>query len=126
VAASRHPHPWRKQFNIMAAYLYFYNPLRFLYALVRPKSALYLADAGAQMLGMYGLTQTIRRTLGWATRLMTGGIKRKTRPPISLIPMRGPDGGPAAHAIPGTPQTGLDAAAVPAAQASRVGQNDHR
>jgi len=38
VVASRDPHPWRKQLNILAAYLYFYNPLRFLIALVLPKS----------------------------------------------------------------------------------------
>src|SRR5678815_2121557 len=44
VVASVHPQPWRKQLNIMAAYLYFYNPARFLWALVRPKSNLYLAD----------------------------------------------------------------------------------
>lgn len=108
VAASQHPQPWKKQFNIMAAYLYFYNPLRFLYAFIRPKSALYLADAGAQMLGMYGLTQTIRRTLGWALRLITGRIERKNQPPISQIPMRAANGTAAAHAIPGTPFVQLE------------------
>ena len=46
VIASNHPQPWRKQFNILAAYLYFYNPLRLLIALVRPKGRLYLTDAG--------------------------------------------------------------------------------
>ena len=40
VVASRHSKPWRKQFNLLAAYLYFYNPLRFLLALVRPKCKL--------------------------------------------------------------------------------------
>ena len=38
VVASRHPKPWRKQFNLLAAYVFFYNPLRFLWALVLPKS----------------------------------------------------------------------------------------
>ncbi len=45
VVASRDPNPWRKQFNLMVAYLYFYNPLRFLIALLRPKSKIPFADA---------------------------------------------------------------------------------
>jgi len=105
--ASGHPQPWRKQLNIMAAYLYFYNPLRFLVALVRPKSKLYLADAFLQLLGMWGLTHTIRRTFGWAVRLMRGGIRRRTGVPTSPIPMRSVEGGAASHALPGTPQGGV-------------------
>ncbi len=104
VVASQHQQPWRKQFNIMAAYLYFYNPLRFLIALVRPNSRLYLADAGLQVAGMWGLAQTVRRTLGWALRLVRGPIRRKTNVPASKIPMRSVDGGAASHALPGTPQ----------------------
>ncbi len=107
VVASTHPQPWKKQLNIMAAYLYFYNPLRFLVALVRPKSKLYLADALMQLAGMRGVTQTIRRTIGWAFRLMRGRIERNTTVPASMIPMRSPDGGPAAHALPGTPRPQL-------------------
>jgi radical SAM superfamily enzyme YgiQ (UPF0313 family) len=103
VVASRHPRPWRKQFNIMLAYLYFYNPLRFLKALVRPKSKLYLADSGMQVLGMFGLAQTVRRTLGWALRLRWGRIERRSEVPASKLPMRGVNGGPASHALPGTP-----------------------
>ncbi len=106
VVASQHSQPWRKQFNILAAYLYFYNPLRFLFALLRPKSKLYLADALMQLAGMCGLAQTIRRTLGWAVRLMRGNIRRKTTVPASPIPMRSADGGVAAHALPGTPRAG--------------------
>ncbi|MCD4825027.1 MAG: radical SAM protein, partial [Phycisphaerae bacterium] len=103
VIASKHSQPWRKQFNIMIAYLYFYNPLRFLIALLRPKSSLYLADSGMQIIGMYGLALTIRRTLRWAFRLMHGEIKRHTSVPASPVPMRSVDGGPASHALPGTP-----------------------
>jgi hypothetical protein len=105
VIASEHPRPWRKQLNIMAAYLYFYNPLRMMVAWVRPKSKLYLADAYAQLLGIYGLGQTVRRTLGWALRLKRGRIVRRRKPPISPIPMRNSEGGPASHALPGTPGT---------------------
>ncbi len=107
VVASEHGQPWRKQLNLMAAYVYFYNPLRFLLALVRPKSKLYLADALAQLAGMRGLAQTMRRTWGWAIRLMRGNIRRKTTVPTSPIPMRSADGAPASHALPGTPQAGL-------------------
>ena len=38
VVATHAAKPWHKQLNLLAAYLYFYNPLRFLVALVRPKS----------------------------------------------------------------------------------------
>jgi radical SAM superfamily enzyme YgiQ (UPF0313 family) len=104
VVASHHRKPWRKQLNILAAYMYFYNPARFLLALVRPKSKLYLADAVWQCLGMWGLAQTIRRTLGWAVRLWRGNIQRKTAPPASSIPMRGVNYAAADHALPGTPR----------------------
>ncbi len=88
VVASDHPKPWKKQFNIMLNYLYFYNPLRFAWAIVRPRTKLYLADAGMQVIGMWGAALTVRRTLGWAFRLMRGGIRRKTAPPKSAIPIR--------------------------------------
>lgn len=101
VVASHHPRPWRKQFNILAAYLYFYNPLRFLLALVRPKSRLYLADAVVQVLGMNGLLLTVRRTFDWALRLRFGRIRRKSAPPNSPLPMRSVDGRAAEHALPG-------------------------
>ena len=34
VVASKHPRPWIKQLNLLAAYAYFFNPLRMLLALV--------------------------------------------------------------------------------------------
>ena len=45
VIASRHRRPWVKQLNLLAAYLYFYNPLRLLVATVLPKTKIPLADA---------------------------------------------------------------------------------
>jgi radical SAM superfamily enzyme YgiQ (UPF0313 family) len=101
VVASDHPKPWRKQLNILTAYLYFYNPLRFLVALVRPKSKLYLADAIVQLIGMNGLVPTIRRTFGWAVRLRFGKIRRTSAPPASRVPMRSVRGCRADHALPG-------------------------
>ncbi len=103
VIASGDPHPWRKQLNLLATYLYFYNPWWLLKALLFAKTRLYLKPAGMQVFGMLGLTQTVRRTGGWAVRLMFGKIKRLTRPPVSRIPMRSPNGGRAAHATAGTP-----------------------
>ncbi|HSW44562.1 MAG TPA: radical SAM protein [Phycisphaerae bacterium] len=104
VVASRHPQPWKKQLNIMATYLYFYNPFRFFIAMFFPKSRLYMADSCAQWIGMRGLLSTIRRTFGWGLRLMKGDIRRKSTIPASPIPMRGTNGSPAPHALPGTPQ----------------------
>lgn len=136
IVASRAPHPWRKQCNLLAAYLYFYNPLRFLIALVYSKSRIpladaetrpsardaqgrsrkgtlrrkivrklkaHLGDAAAQLFGMLGLIHTLRRTLPWVLRLMRGNITRHTQAPVSRIPMRNVEGGPASHALPATP-----------------------
>lgn len=63
-------------------------------------------DAGIQAVGMCGLFQTYRRTLGWAWRLWRGRIVPAAAAPASPIPMRDPRGGPASHALPGTPVAG--------------------
>ncbi len=94
VIASKHPKPWRKQFNILIAYLYFYNPVRFFLAFLFPKSRLYLPDSIMQLIGMWGLGQTVRRTIVWAFRLMRGKVVRHTQPPASSIPLRKPSGEP--------------------------------
>jgi radical SAM superfamily enzyme YgiQ (UPF0313 family) len=101
VVVSRHARPWRQQLNLLAAYLYFYNPLRLLWAIVRPKSNLYLVDPGFQAIGMWGLLKNVRRTVPWAVRLALGEVRRRGPPPVAL-PMRGPDGGPPSHLPPGT------------------------
>ncbi|MCA9244805.1 MAG: radical SAM protein, partial [Phycisphaerales bacterium] len=100
VVASHHNKPWRKQINILLAYAYFYNPIRAGFALLRPKSRLYLADAIWQMLGMWGLMQTTRKTIGWAWRLRLMTVRRKTEPPMNRVPMTDPAGGVASHALP--------------------------
>jgi radical SAM superfamily enzyme YgiQ (UPF0313 family) len=135
VVASRHPRPWVKQLNLLAAYVYFFNPLRFAAALLRSKSSIpfadqktwpppgvvenlsgrrqclrrwkrklkaHLSDAGVQLFGIFGLFPTTWRMMGWTLRLMRGDIKRSEKVPASPIPMRGVDGGPASHALPGT------------------------
>ncbi|MFO0837525.1 MAG: radical SAM protein [Phycisphaerae bacterium] len=113
VVASHHAKPWRKQLNILLAYAYFYNPLRMLLALVRPMSHLYLGDAFWQVMGMWGLAQTVRRTFGWMLRLAFGKIVRKSAPPLSAIPMRSTEGVTAAHALPGTALAQIETPATP-------------
>ncbi|MCO6435502.1 MAG: radical SAM protein [Phycisphaerae bacterium] len=114
VVASRHRRPWRKQINILLAYAYFYNPMRLLRSLVRPVTRLHFADAIWQVLGMWGLAQTARKTFGWALRLRFGKIRRKTAVPVNSIPMRAVDGSGASHAIPVTPATRGTRAECPA------------
>lgn len=99
VIASEEDKPWRKQRNMLIAYLFFYNPLRWIWAFFFPKSRLYLADALAQMHGMWGLSKTIRRTLPWIWHLWRGKIVRHTKPPISNVPIVSPDGGRGSHAL---------------------------
>jgi hypothetical protein len=123
VVASQHPQPWRKQLNIMFAYLYFYNPLRLLVALVRPKSKLYLADAVMQLLGMWGLAHTVRRTFGWTLRLTRGNVRRWTRTPASPIPTRHIGGEAADATLPETPPGGLVPLEVHAPATDRVAEH---
>jgi len=97
VVASGHKRPWQKQLTMLAGYLYFYNPIWFLVALIRVRTRVSLKPAGMQIIGMMGLAMTIARTSGWAIRLMFGKIERLTHPPVSQIPIRSPDGAPASH-----------------------------
>lgn len=87
VIASSHANPWRKQINILLAYLCFYNPVQLARALLRVRSTLYPAGVGAQILGMLGLASTIRRTLGWILSLRRGKIHRDAELPCSAIPV---------------------------------------
>jgi radical SAM superfamily enzyme YgiQ (UPF0313 family) len=101
VIASHHPRPWRKQLNILIAYGYFYNPLRLLGVLVRPRTERHFDEATWQLHGMWGLAHTLRRTIGWALRLRFRKIRRRVAPPMNQVPMRAVDGSPASHALPG-------------------------
>lgn len=105
VIASHHRKPWRKQLNMFVGYAYFYNPLRLLLALVKPKSRLYFMDAVWQVLGMWGLLQTVRRTIGWNLKLWRGAIVRRSAAPSSQFPMQSPDGANASHSLPATTYT---------------------
>ena len=89
VVASNHQRPWQKQLKLLAGYLYFYNPVWLVVALVRGRTAVKKKPAYMQIIGMIGLMFTIARTSGWAVRLMFGRIERQSQPPGSKIPMRG-------------------------------------
>lgn len=99
VVASTIPRPWNKQFNIMLAYLGFYNPFRMIHLMFSRKDRLNWKPIGAQIVGMWGLSYTIARTLGWAFRLMFGKIVRTSQQCRSKLPMRSPDSGRAVHDV---------------------------
>ena len=80
-----HARPWRKQLNILAAYLYFYNPARLIGLLAGKKTKVRSKALGMQIVGMAGLFHTARRTSGWAARLMLGKIERLAEPPRSSV-----------------------------------------
>ena len=98
VVASNHKQPWRKQLNILIGYASFYNPIRLASTLLRKKTKVSHKAAGMQVVGMLGLALTIRRTFGWALRLLFGKIERLHAPPSSPIPMQSVDGIAASHA----------------------------
>jgi radical SAM superfamily enzyme YgiQ (UPF0313 family) len=98
VVASKHARPWKKQFNLMLGYLYFYNPVNFITAVLKRKHRLGIKLAGMQVVGMLGLAHSVFRTFGWGVRLMFGKVERDLSPPASEIPMRGIAGDGACHA----------------------------
>jgi radical SAM superfamily enzyme YgiQ (UPF0313 family) len=88
VVASSHSRPWRKQLNLLAGYLYFYNPIRLASLVVSKQTKVGQRAAGMQIVGMLGVIHTARRTIGWAARLMFGRIERLSDPPSSQVPTR--------------------------------------
>ena len=99
VIASHDRYPWRKQINILTAYLYFYNPLQLMRELCQ-KTTVGDKPWVMQLIGMLGLIQNIRRTSGWAARLMFGKIVRADQPPSCQISIRRVNGGTSSHASP--------------------------
>ncbi len=88
VVASKHARPWRKQINMLIGYLYFYNPVWLIAKLTVNRNRLSDKAALMQVIGMLGLIQSIRRTSGWALRLMFGKITRVGQVPASAVPTR--------------------------------------
>ena len=88
VVASSSDQPWRAQWRMMLVLMWLYNPVRLLWALLKPKSRLYLIDAGFQATGMWGLLRTLPRMAGWMLRLLRGPIRRQTQAPHGQLPLR--------------------------------------
>ncbi len=99
VIASTLERPWRKQLNMLIAYLYFYNPLWLVLALCRKRSKVSRRTAAMQIVGMLGLVQTLRRTFVWAIRLRFGKIVRLSQPPGSPLPVSSCDTAPPTHSL---------------------------
>src|SRR5437773_8304658 len=59
VVASSHKRPWQKQLTMLAGYLYFYNPVWLVIALIRDKTPVFKKTAYMQIIGMMGLVMTI-------------------------------------------------------------------
>jgi radical SAM superfamily enzyme YgiQ (UPF0313 family) len=87
VVATAEDRPWRKQFNLVAGYASFYNPLSLLGAIVRPKRRLAGADIGMQCIGMTALAKTAIDSAFWAWKLWRGPLERCTAVPRSRLPM---------------------------------------
>ena len=96
VVASSHKRPWRKQLNMLAGYLYFYNPVWLIVALLRARPRLH--EAGLHADRRHDRPGDDHRSyFRLGLRLMFGRIERLTPPPASPIPMRSVDGAPASH-----------------------------
>jgi len=88
VVASKLNRPWKKQLNMLTGYLYFYNPVWLIVKALDKKNRLKDKAIGMQIIGMLGLFQSVRRTSGWALRLMFGRIERVGEVPASKVPTR--------------------------------------
>jgi radical SAM superfamily enzyme YgiQ (UPF0313 family) len=97
VVASLHRRPGIKQLNMLLAYLYFYNPFRLLGLIFSKKTRIQHKAVFIQVVGMIGVVQNLRRTLGWGLRLAFCRLERLSGPPQSPIPMRSVDGAEASH-----------------------------
>jgi len=87
VVATEEKSPWLKQFNLIAAYGTFYNPINLLDSMVRFKERLAGADIGMQFIGMAALARTAWDSLKWGARLKFGKIEKTSRVPGSRLKM---------------------------------------
>ena len=99
VIASHAKRPWVKQLNLLVGYMSFYNLWWLLVAAARRRTPVGDKPLTMQIVGVLGQMHNIRRTLGWALRLMFGRIRRSAAPPAARVPFRNLDGEPAAHEL---------------------------
>lgn len=75
VVASGEKRPWLKQWNLIAGYASFYNPISLLGAMIFPKRRLAGADIGMQFIGMAALAKTALDSARWSWRLLRGPVE---------------------------------------------------
>lgn len=73
-AATGHEHPWQRQWNMLAGYAAFYNPINFLRSLPR-FDGLWIERVYSQFKGMIGLAKSVYNARDWLYRLATGPIE---------------------------------------------------
>jgi len=87
VVASAVSRPWRLQFNVLMAYLAFYNPWNLTRAFFRPKRHGRISAVFCQAAGMYGLARSALHFLGTTYRLWRGPIERVASAPAKPAAM---------------------------------------
>ena len=87
IVATAEARPWLKQWNMIAGYASFYNPLTLLGAMIRPKRRLSGADMGMQVIGMAALAKTAVDSARWSWRLLRGPIEPCRAVPGAKLPM---------------------------------------
>ena len=89
--ATSDAYPWRRQINMLAGYVSFYNPINLLLAL--PRFDKVWADRIlCQLVGMFGVAKSIYHSHGWLKRLISGPIERLVELPRSRFPTVAPNG----------------------------------
>ena len=87
IIATTDDRPWRRQWNMLASYASFYNPINLLRAL--PKiDRLWAQRMVMQVYGMLGLAKSVYQARDWFGRLITGPIERSCelpRPKFRMI-----------------------------------------
>lgn len=89
--ATSDAYPWRRQINLLASYVSFYNPLNLLMALPR-FDKVWVERILFQVLGMFGVAKSIYHSRGWLKRLLSGPIEKLAELPRSRFSMVTPDG----------------------------------
>ncbi|GAB6164235.1 hypothetical protein JCM19992_02350 [Thermostilla marina] len=85
--ATSHEHPWQRQWNMLAAYAAFYNPVNLVRSLARFDS-MWMPRLYCQVKGMIGLAKSIWNSRDWLYRLATGPIEFHEGPPMPKYPLQ--------------------------------------
>lgn len=86
IVATSHESPWWRQFNMLAGYAAFYNPVNLLRALPRIDS-LWAERVVLQLYGMWGLAKSTYQLRDWLWGLVSGPIERFSEFKTPKFPM---------------------------------------